>query len=338
MVVKNSRWPRERLLAMVGGMNGIVDILVLLAFLGAGAFLVKIRRAPRSATVDSITRYVLWALLLSMGFRIGNNAELSRNIGAMGILAFVTALLSVSGSCLAVYGLSFMLPGLKRKAPEGGSSGPVRRWSFGARFRALFIHLGAPLRLLVFVVAGIIAGILIPPPAFDIGHLTSWVLDALLFFIGMQFAQSGTSLKAVLASPEAIAVPLATMLGTLVSSLVLVPLFSLSPGKAMALAGGFGWYSLSGVLISNLGDPMLGSAAFLSNMFRESLALLTIPFLGRSGVPAMAVCAGGATAMDVTLPLIEQSAGPWIVPLSFMSGALLSLAVPIIVPLCYGLG
>lgn len=41
--------------------------------------------------------------------------------------------------------------------------------------------------------------------------------------------------------------------------------------------------------------------------------------------------------MDVTLPLIEQCVGPAAVPVSFTSGALLSLLVPFLVPLVYAL-
>ncbi|HWR11789.1 MAG TPA: lysine exporter LysO family protein [Rectinemataceae bacterium] len=330
-------------------MQGLFDIASLLAFICGGALLAKIRLAPKSSVVDGIVRYVLWALLFSMGFRIGNNPELYANLATMGVLALATALLAITGSCLAVYGTSFIVPGLRRKGirganpdssprPSGSQPFPSPKWSTRARVRAFASQLKAPLKLLAFVVAGLMVGLLLSPSVFDMAKVTGWTLDALLFFIGMQFTQSGTSLKKALASPAAIAVPLATIVGTLASSLVLVPLFSLSAGKAMALAGGFGWYSLSGVLISNLGDPLLGSVSFLANMFRESIALLLIPFLGRSAVPAMAVSVGGATAMDVTLPLIEQSAGPWIVPVSFMSGALLSLIVPFLVPICFSLG
>jgi len=319
-------------------MSGLIDIALLLAFLGGGALLARFRLAPRNAVVDSIVRYVLWVLLLGMGFRIGNNPELYANLGTMGAMAFATALLAVTGSCLALYGASFFVPGLRREAAGSGLKRRAGQWSFRSRFLGFFAQLQAPFKLLVFVVAGLALGLVLPPLSFDMGKVTGWTLDALLFFIGMQFVQSGASLKEALASPAALAVPIATIVGTLASSLLLIPLFSLSAGKAMALAGGFGWYSLSGVLISNLGDPVLGSASFLANMFRESLALLLIPFLGRSRIPAMAVSVGGATAMDVTLPLIEQSAGPWIVPVSFMSGALLSLVVPFLVPICFRLG
>ena len=52
----------------------------------------------------------------------------------------------------------------------------------------------------------------------------------------------------------------------------------------------------------------------------------------------MAIGAGGATSMDVTLPLIEQCVGPECVPTSFANGALLSLSVPVLVPFLFRLG
>ncbi|MDQ7797191.1 MAG: lysine exporter LysO family protein, partial [Spirochaetia bacterium] len=183
------------------------------------------------------------------------------------------------------------------------------------------------------VVAGFIAGIALPRLAFDPGLITEWTLNALLFLIGMQFRQSQVPLASMLRSPAVVALPLATAVGSMAAGLLLVPFFSLRVGKALALASGFGWYSLSGVLISNLGDPVLGSSAFLANMIRESLGLILIPVLGQTRVPTMAISVAGATSMDVSLPLIEQTLGPEAVPLSFISGAFLSALVPVLVPL-----
>ncbi|MEN6492514.1 MAG: lysine exporter LysO family protein, partial [Rectinema sp.] len=183
------------------------------------------------------------------------------------------------------------------------------------------------------VLAGFVTGILLPEAGFNPGIITEWTLNVLLFLIGMQFRQSNIPLVNMLKSPAVIALPLATAVGSLLGGILLAPLFSLPLPRALALASGFGWYSLSGVLISNLGDPMLGSSAFLANMIRESLGLLLIPVLGQTRVPAMAISVAGATSMDVSLPLIEQTLGPEAVPLSFISGAFLSALVPVLVPL-----
>lgn len=278
-----------------------------------------------------------------MGFRIGNDRELASRLGEIGLLAGATAVLAVGGTIGAILLAELLVLRSRRPAPvasveaghgaSGRAEGGTVEPSAPAAKAGGLGHLKAPLVLLGVVAAGFLLGLLLPPPPFDLSLATGWALNGLLFFIGMQFAQAGVSLKEAFLKPEVLVVPLATAVGSLAGCLLLAPIFSLGIGKALSLGAGFGWYSLSGVIIADMGDPALGSAAFLANMLRESIALVTIPFLASSRIPELAVGVGGATAMDVTLPLIEQCAGPRIVPLSFASGALLSLSVPLLVPL-----
>jgi uncharacterized membrane protein YbjE (DUF340 family) len=92
------------------------------------------------------------------------------------------------------------------------------------------------------------------------------------------------------------------------------------------------------VLLIQLDGPVLGATAFLTNLMRESMSLLLIPLLARTRFPFLAIGVGGATSMDVTLPLIEVSCGPRAVPLAVASGAVLSSLVPLLVPLLYPIG
>lgn len=105
----------------------------------------------------------------------------------------------------------------------------------------------------------------------------------------------------------------------------------------MSLASGFGWYSLSGVLLTKLDGPGLGAVSFLANVVRESMALILIPLLARTRFPLLAIGAGGATSMDVCLLITYRSLGEKSVPLCLASRGFLSLMVPILVPLCYTL-
>lgn len=325
-------------------MEGLSQILVLALFMLAGALLPRLRvrgrpLAPPPRAVDLVLKLVLRALLLLMGFRIGNDGGLSARLAEIGLLGACAGLLATAGSLAALLAAFALLGPRVRRIPAAASGlDPGARPVAPAR-PSLVRRLKEPAALVSFVAAGFLLGLVLPgATGIDIAALGSWILDALLFLIGMQFSQSGVSLKGAFLEPAVLVVPLATAAGTLGAGLLLAPLFGLGAGKALALVGGFGWYSLSGVLIADLGDPALGSAAFLANMARELLALLSIPFLSRSALPQLAIGVGGATAMDVTLPLIEEGAGPGIVPASFASGALLSLAVPLIVPLFYRLG
>jgi uncharacterized membrane protein YbjE (DUF340 family) len=133
--------------------------------------------------------------------------------------------------------------------------------------------------------------------------------------------------------PVVLVVPLVTVVGTLVGSLGTLVFGGMTVGKALALGSGFGWYSLSGVLIANLGDPALGTAAFLSNLLRESLAFVMIPLLRLTGRCESGIGIAGATSMDVTLPVIEDAWGPARIPLAVAHGVILSFLVPVLVPL-----
>ncbi len=319
-------------------MDSILQILVLTAFLAGGALCVKLRLAPPARITDFLIKTALWALLFVMGFRTGNDPEVASRIGEIGILGAAAAAAAQVGTLAAILAGYAILGALKfgrpaPAAPRRAAGGAADRPSRGGS------QLRTSLFLLSVVAGGGLVGILLPPlGGIDLGTITGWVLNALLFFVGMQFAQSGLSFKAVFLRPDTLMIPVATAIGSLAGGLALAPLFGLPAGQAMSLTAGFGWYSLSGVLIANLGNPVLGSAAFLANLFRESLAFLTIPLLARTRYPHLAIGAGGATAMDVTLPLIEQCVGPESVPASFSSGALLSLSVPILVPFLFGLG
>ncbi len=325
-------------------MDGFFQILILCGILLCGALLARLRIAPPSALVDRAIKLVLWALLLVMGFRLGNDRSIAARLGEIGLLALLAAACAVLGSILAILAGYAILGAFSascasppRPAHDAGF-GPQDEYAQGYGAGRI-ADWRAPLALLSIVIVGFVLGLALPPlKGFDPSQATSLALYALLFLIGMQFVQAGVSLKGVFFRPETLMVPLATALGSLAGSAALIPLFGLGIGKALSLGAGFGWYSLSGVIIADLGDSALGSAAFLANMARESIAFVAIPLLAKSRFPGLAIGVAGATAMDVTLPLIEQCSGPEAVPTSFASGAILSLSVPILVPLLFRIG
>ena len=127
------------------------------------------------------------------------------------------------------------------------------------------------------------------------------------------------------------------MIGSLAGGLAAGLLLNVRPGAALSLASGFGWYSLSGVMLTRLDSPGLGAVSFLSNMLRESMALILIPLLARTRFPLLAIGAGGATSMDICLVITYRNLGEWAIPLCLVSGGVLSLSVPFLVPLFFSL-
>lgn len=69
-----------------------------------------------------------------------------------------------------------------------------------------------------------------------------------------------------------------------------------------------GWYSLAGPLVS-IYDPILGLAAFASNLFREALHIGVYPIMAERGYRCVSVSLGGATTMDTGLPVVVKYGG-----------------------------
>lgn len=69
-----------------------------------------------------------------------------------------------------------------------------------------------------------------------------------------------------------------------------------------------GWYSLAGPLVS-IYDPILGLAAFTSNLFREALHIGVYPIMAGKGYRCASVSLGGATTMDTGLPVVVKYGG-----------------------------
>lgn len=127
-------------------------------------------------------------------------------------------------------------------------------------------------------------------------------------------------------------IPLLTMLGSILGGTIAALFLPLSFHEAWAVTASCGWYSFSGVYLTTI-DPQWGTIAFLANVLRELTALLLIPHIAKWLHPYSAISVGGATAMDTSLPVLVQSAGKETTAPAFLSGLLLTLAVPFIVPL-----
>ncbi len=311
-------------------MEHLAGSLILFLPLCVGLLAGRLPWTPPAMLRQGGLNFALYGLLFSMGWTSGQALTTKLQTAQAGGASLLAAAAALAGT-LAVLTAGYRLfPGSRMLSREGKQSHTLRH---------LLHHLQGPLVPLGFVAAGFLWSRICPVyPQAELEMFISAVLYLLLFLVGLQLTLDQVPLRSVFRNPAVLLLPAGTLLGTLLGSLLLIPLLDLSAGKAAAVVSGFGWYSLSGVLITDLGDPYLGSVAFLSNLFRESLAMVLIPFLGRSPYPGLAVGAGGATSMDVTLPLIEKACGSRMVPYSVISGTLLSLSVPVLVPLLFSLG
>ena len=106
--------------------------------------------------------------------------------------------------------------------------------------------------------------------------------------------------------------------------------------ESLAIASGFGWYSMAPVIIMNAGHITASAISFMHNVTRELIAILVVPFVAKHIGYIEASCVPGAPGMDICLPVVERSTNSTIVIYSFITGTITSALVPILVPLFIG--
>ncbi len=130
--------------------------------------------------------------------------------------------------------------------------------------------------------------------------------------------------------------PLSVIIGSALGSLAIWGLLPLL-GHAMPLrdvlgvAAGFGYYSLSSVMIAGMGQPSLGSVALIANISHELITMLLAPLLVRLAGGFAPVATAGAAAMDTCLPVIARYGGERYAIMGVFSGMVLTMLVPVLV-------
>lgn len=168
---------------------------------------------------------------------------------------------------------------------------------------------------------------------FDISLIINLGLYLLLFFIGIDIGTNKNVLNDLKRlNKKILFLPFITMIASLLGGAVASLILPLSLGESVAVSSGMGWYSFSAIELSKV-SVELGGIAFLANIFRELLAIFMIPFIAKKIGAFESVSIAGATAMDSVLPVINKSNTAEISIVAFYSGLVISIAVPILVPL-----
>lgn len=189
--------------------------------------------------------------------------------------------------------------------------------------------------IISFFVVGTVVGVcgLSPEWLDSVSDVSFYALCALMFFVGVSVGGDTSVLRSIRSvSPRLLLLPLVTVAGTLGGVAVASLLFpDRSLADCLAVGSGFGYYSLSGIFITEYRGPELGTVALLANISRELLTLLCAPLLVRWFGRLAPISAGGATTMDTTLPVITRVSGNAYVVVSVFHGFVVDFSVPFLV-------
>jgi len=277
-------------------------------------------------------------LLLVMGVGLGSDHETLAKLVVYGGQAVVFTLGTVGFSVLLVFFLEQLMSHgrsipliaghalAEQKAPAAGSA------AAGNPYRLTAIIMAA-------VILGILGGITIFP-AWAKGSLQigmNVALDFTLFCVGLDLGQNRDVWRNIRhLGWRVLVAPLGVAVGSVVAGMFVGTAFGWTWQEGGAVGAGFGWYSLSGVLISQLHSAGLGTIAFLSNVLRELLSLVLVPWLARRVGLLTLVAPGGATTMDTTLPIIAAAGPPGAALVALTNGISLTALVPLLIPLLLG--
>ncbi len=189
--------------------------------------------------------------------------------------------------------------------------------------------------LILVVILGIFVGRFAHYP---IPSNLSWVvLMFLIFFAGVNIGAEENVLKKLSKTiKRSIILVILTILGTYLGAVIISFFIPISLKESVLAASGFGWYSLSAIMISNLYSPYLASISFIANVLRESMGIIFIPLVSKFS-PYGAISMGGSPSMDTLLGIVAKSNDRETTLISFGHGVILSLITPFIISLIFSL-
>lgn len=304
-------------------------MLVILLMLWGSAFIGYLLRRWPQAWVGHVLTVSIWAMLFAIGVEVGGNELLVSSLGRLGVEALLITLLTTLCCCVEAMLLWCHM------APRGEES-PLPTSSGERQFHRHTLWQGMRDSLTIFAcfACGCVLGYL-GADAYLPSRASYYSLCVLLICVGFGIGQSGEvrhNLRRM--NRGFVLMPLITILGTWVGALLVALLLrERSVADWLAVSSGFGYYSLSSMLISEMRGVELGTLALMYNVLRELTTLLFAPLLLRLFGPLAPISIGGATTADTTLPIISRICGPQFVPLSIVHGLLVDFSVPLLVSL-----
>ncbi|HHF3036952.1 TPA: lysine exporter LysO family protein [Vibrio diabolicus] len=276
-------------------------------------YLIPISRASLLEKINQSTSYLIYVILSLMGLSLAALDNLSSNLQSILLYASTFFL------CLSTCNL-LALPIIDRIIPLQTNQNQKKLPLSSMALESV--------KLIVVVGGGLVVGLLLPIDLSWVDTASEWILFLLLFFIGIQLRNSGLTLRQILLNKQGMAIAAIVIATCMLGGVIAAILLDLPIYQALAMASGFGWYSLAGILMGDAFGPVFGGASFLIELMRELVALVAIPLFIRS-YPCTAIGYAGATAMDFTLPVIQTTGGVRCVPVAIVSGFILSLLVPV---------
>lgn len=291
--------------------SGLLIILVPLIV----GYLIPLRHRTALQLINRLLSWIVYLILFFMGISLAFLDNLASNLLAILHYSAVSVTVIILCNIAALFWLERSLP-----------------WRHNHKQEKLPSRIAMALESLQLcgvVVVGFLLGLTGLPILQHATEASEYTLIFLLFLVGIQLRNSGMTLKQIVLNRRGMIVAVVVVASSMLAGVINALILGLPLKTALAMASGFGWYSLSGILLTESFGPVIGSAAFFNDLARELITIMLIPgMVGRSRSTALGLC--GATSMDFTLPVLQRSGGLEMVPAAIVHGFILSLLVPLL--------
>ncbi|MGR3182679.1 lysine exporter LysO family protein [Enterobacter cancerogenus] len=289
-------------------------LLIILLPLIVG-YLIPLRRDSALRLINRFLSWIVYVILFFMGISLAFLDNLATNLLSILHYSAVTAVVILACNIAALFWLERSIPWKNTHHQE--------------KLPSRIAMALESLKLCGVVVLGFLLGLTGWSFLQHATEASEYTLIFLLFLIGIQLRNNGMTLKQIVLNRRGMMVAVIVVVSSLVAGIINAFILGLPLKTGLAMASGFGWYSLSGILLTESFGPVIGSAAFFNDLARELIAIMLIPGLvRRSRSTALGLC--GATSMDFTLPVLQRSGGLEMVPAAIVHGFILSLLVPVL--------
>ena len=273
---------------------------------------------------DKALSYLVFVILTVIGIELSQVEGLGSQVGEIALYVTVLAILTIGAGLFGLMLFDRLKPWQAKK--------PV------AKSKEHHVSIRGSLVQVFCVVIGMVIGYFLPTGYLPPENTMTVLLMILILLVGIGLKGSGITLKEVLLNKRGVQMSIIFTLAVLIGGLVFAMIFTdVSWTQGLALSSGFGWYSLSAIIMTDAYGAIWGSVALFNDLIREFFALLFIPVFMRK-YPSAAVGLGGATSLDFTLPIIQQSGGLKVVPLAISFGFIINIVSPVLMVVFSALG
>ena len=281
--------------------------------------------------INFIMNSALMLLMAVVGMKVGTSEEVMGNLGEIGLKCFIMCFGSVTFGVLMMVILEKTIVPLEEIRLKLREEKSIKLKEVPDRKGIDPLLIAMPLAIIVGVVLGY----------FVVKEISDDTLDMLLnlslilLYIGAGVSLASNKMAFLYIKKLGLRIlllPVAIMGGGVISGFIMSWLLGVNLCWSVTASSTVGYYSLPGAFMTEAYGVEAGIYGFMTNIFRDIFTVSLMPLLTKisKGSP---IASGGAGCMDSMFIPVTRAVGPELGLVSLIVGTIITIFVPIWLPL-----